>query len=173
MLPYLKSVIAQATKNGLPVMRAMPLAFPGNALTRAYETQFMCGDALLIAPIVAPGGEVEVALPPGAWYDLASRQRVAGRQVIRYRATLDKFPIFGREGYALPLGPVVQHTGEIDPVNPLAALYLFGKPTQALEGFAQAKIAVSESAVTVAAAPSVKVEPFGDASGIAVEALAG
>jgi alpha-D-xyloside xylohydrolase len=173
LLPYLKSVIAQATKTGLPVMRAMPLAFPGNALTRSYETQFMCGDALLIAPIVAPGGEVEVALPPGAWYDLASRQRVAGRQVIRYRATLDKLPVFGREGYALPLGPVVQHTGEIDPANPLAALYLFGKPTQALEGFTQAKIAVSESAVTVAAASSVKVEPFGDASGIAVEPLAG
>ena len=66
---------------------------------------------------------------------------LAGRQVIRYRATLDKLPMFGREGYALPLGPVVQHTGEIDPAQPLAALYLFGKPTQALEGFAQAKIA--------------------------------
>jgi alpha-D-xyloside xylohydrolase len=173
LLPYLKSVIAQATKTGLPVMRAMPLAFPGNALTRAYETQFMCGDALLVAPIVAPGGEVEVALPPGAWYDLASRQRVAGRQVIRYRATLDKFPVFGREGYALPLGPVVQHTGELDPTKPLSSLYLFGKPTQALEGFAQATIAVSDSGVTVSVSPSVKIEPFGDASAIAVTALAG
>ena len=94
-------------------MRAMPLAFPANALTRAYETQFMCGDALLVAPIVSAGGEVDVALPPGAWYDLATRQRIAGRQVIRYRAPLDRFPVFGREGYALPLGPVVQHTGEM------------------------------------------------------------
>ncbi len=110
LLPYLQSVIAQSVATGLPVMRAMPLAFPGNALTRSYETQFMCGDALLIAPIIAPGGEVEVALPPGAWYDLASRQRIAGRQVIRYRATLERFPVFGREGYALPLGPVVQRT---------------------------------------------------------------
>lgn len=171
LLPYLKSVIAQATATGMPIMRAMPLAFPNNALTRAYETQFMCGDALLIAPIVMPGGEVEVALPPGAWFDLGSRQRLAGRQVIRYRAPLDKFPVFGREGYALPLGPIVQHTGEIDSARPLAALYLFGKPTQALEGFTQARIGLTDGAAAVAAAGSVKVETFGDAAAERVEPL--
>jgi alpha-D-xyloside xylohydrolase len=172
LLPYLRRVIGQATATGLPVMRAMPLAFPTNALTRSYETQFMCGDALLVAPIVTPGGEVEVALPPGAWYDLASRQRLAGRQVIRYRATLEKFPVFGREGYALPLGPVVQHTGEVDSAKPLDALYLFGKPAHALDGFAQARIAVIEGRVSVAATAGVKIEAFGDANGIAVEPLA-
>jgi alpha-D-xyloside xylohydrolase len=171
LLPYLRSVIAQATASGLPVMRAMPLAFPANALTRAYETQFMCGDALLVAPIVAPGGEVDVALPPGAWYDLASRQRLAGRQVIRYRATLDKFPVFGREGHALPLGPVVQSTHEIDPAAPLSALYLFGKPTQALERFAQARIALAEGGPSVAVAATVQVETFGDASALRVERI--
>jgi alpha-D-xyloside xylohydrolase len=172
LLPYLKSVIAQATKTGLPVMRAMPLAFPTNALTRGYETQFMCGEALLIAPIVAPGGEVEVALPPGAWYDLASRQRLAGRQVIRYRATLEKFPVFGREGYALPLGPAVQHTGEINTAKPLAALYLFGKPAHPLDGFEQARIVVADNAVSVSASPALKIEAFGEASLIGVEPLA-
>jgi len=171
LLPYLRTVIAQATTTGLPIMRAMPLAFPNVALTRGYETQFMCGDALLIAPIVAPGGEVDVAMPPGAWYDLASRQRLPGRQVVRYRATLERFPVFGREGYALPLGPIVQHTGEIDPAKPLAALYLFGKPAQPLDGFTQARITVTDGRVRVAAAATVKVETFGDAAGIAIEAL--
>src|SRR5205085_2488376 len=31
LLPYLNSVAVQSTRNGLPVMRAMPLAFPSNA----------------------------------------------------------------------------------------------------------------------------------------------
>jgi len=154
-----------------PVQRAMALAFPANALTRSYETQFMCGDALLVAPIVAAGGEVEVALPPGAWYDLSSRQRLAGRQVIRYRATLDRFPVFGREGYALPLGPVVQHTGEIDVHKPLDALWLFGRTTQALEGFAQARIVLGEGSARVSATADVKVETFGDGAGVSVEPL--
>jgi alpha-D-xyloside xylohydrolase len=133
----------------------------------------MCGDALLVAPIIAPGGEVDVALPPGAWYDLATRQRIAGRQVVRYRATLDRFPVFGREGYALPLGPVVQHTGEINEVRPLDALYVFGKPTHALSGFKQAGIALAEGQTTVTADASVKVEIFGDAAGIRVESRPG
>ena len=169
LLPYLRQVIAQAVATGLPVMRAMPLAFPATALTRAYETQFMCGDALLVAPIVAAGGEVDVALPPGAWYDLASRRRLAGRQVIRYRAPLDRFPVFGREGYALPLGPVVQHTGAISLARPLDALYVFGQPTQVLVGFDQASIDLADAQATIVADASVKVEIFGDATGIRVE----
>ncbi len=118
LIPYLETAIAQATRTGMPVMRAMPLAFPGNALVRDFDTQFMCGDTLLVAPILRDGGDVEIALPPGNWYDLNTRQRFAGRQVIRYRAKLDQFPVFGREGHALPLGRAVQHTGEIDSANP-------------------------------------------------------
>jgi alpha-D-xyloside xylohydrolase len=169
LLPYLRAVVAQAAKTGLPVMRAMPLAFPNNALTRAYDTQFMCGDSLLVAPITAPGGEVDVALPPGAWYDLATRQRLAGRQVIRYRAAAERFPVFGREGHALPLGPAVQHTGEIQRERPLNELWVFGKPAQGLDGFAQASIALTADGAKIIAAPGVKVDVFGDATGVRVD----
>jgi len=131
LIPYLEHVIRAASETGLPVMRAMPLAFPGNALTRRYETQFMCGDALLVAPIVAAGGEVEIALPPGGWFDLNSRRRYAGRQVLKYKAPLDQFPVFGREGHVLPLGRAVQHTGEIDEARPLEQLWVFGRPAEA------------------------------------------
>ena len=163
LIPYLERVIVQATRTGLPVMRAMPLAFPDNALLRGFETQFLCGEALLVAPIVAPGGEVEVALPPGAWYDINSRTRYAGRQVLRYRATLDQFPVFGREGYALPLGRAVQHTGEIDATNPLEQLWVFGPPAQSLDGYLQAKIeADGDGGFTLRTAAGLEVQRFGD-----------
>jgi alpha-D-xyloside xylohydrolase len=166
-------VVAEAVATAMPVMRAMPLAFPTNALTRCYETQFLCGDALLVAPIVREGGEVEVALPPGAWYDLNSRQRFPGQRVLRYKAALDQFPVFGREGFALPLGNAVQHTGEIDAANPLEQLWVFGKPTHAMESFTQAKIeAGAQGAFTIRATADVKVDRFGDAAGIDVGVLA-
>ena len=165
LLPYLQRVIAEATDTGMPVMRAMPLAFPGDALTRTYDTQFMCGDALLVAPIVAGGSEVVIALPPGAWFDLNSRHRVAGGCVVRYKASLDQFPVFGREGFALPLGRAVQHTGEIDPVHPLEQLWVFGKPAQALDGFTQVAIgAAGDGEFEIHAAEGIKVERFGDAT---------
>jgi alpha-D-xyloside xylohydrolase len=160
LIPYLQSTIAQATQSGMPVMRAMPLAFPGHPLVRDYETQFMCGDALLVAPIVQEGGEVEIALPPGGWYDLNTRQRLGGGRVLRYKATLDQYPVFGREGCALPLGRAVQHTGEINVMRPLERLWLFGKPTQPLAGFTQVEIVDSHGAFDVRAQPDVAVEAF-------------
>jgi alpha-D-xyloside xylohydrolase len=169
LIPYLEHVIRIATETGLPVMRAMPLAFPANPLVRRYETQFMCGEALLVAPIVQEGGEVEVALPPGGWYDLNSRARYAGRQVLRYRATLDQFPVFGREGHVLPLGRAVQHTGEIDDARPVEQLWLFGKPTVAWQG-RQVHVEPREGAdARVRIADGVQVHCFGDA--VAVEPL--
>ena len=163
LIPYLERVISESIGKGLPVMRAMPLAFPGNTLLRRYETQFMCGDTLLVAPIVGPGGAVDIALPPGNWYDLNSRRRFPGRQVLRYKAKLDQFPVFGREGCALPLGRAVQHTGEIDAGAPLERLWVFGGPTQSLDGFAQVRIeADAEGAFVARAAPTVTVEVFGD-----------
>ncbi len=173
LLPYLQRVIGQATRTGLPVMRAMPLAFPGNAQLRGFETQFMCGDALLVAPIVAPGGEVEIALPPGAWFDLNSRQRFPGHRVLRYRAAPDQFPVFGREGHALPLGRAVQHTGEIDQAAPLEGLWVFGKPACSLTGWTQAVISAgTDGAFGVEATADVKVELFGDAAGMTVNCRA-
>lgn len=172
LLPYLEATAAAATATGLPVMRAMPLAFPRNALLRHYETQFMCGDALLVAPVLRPGGEVELALPPGQWYDLNTRQRFAGRQVLRYRAKPDQFPVFGREGHVLPLGRAVQHTGEIDQAAPLEFAWIFGKPQVALGGFAQVAVhANADNSYVVRVAPSVRAEVFGDPAGIDVQAM--
>jgi alpha-D-xyloside xylohydrolase len=174
LIPYLRQVIRAAGATGLPVMRAMPLAFPGNALVRDRDTQFMCGDALLVAPIVREGGAVEIALPPGAWYDLNSRQRLPGGRVVRYQAALDQFPVFGREGHVLPLGPAVQHTGEIDAAAPLERLWAFGRPTVPLEGFAQARTVESADvggAPALAIRAGVPVEVFGDATAVQVTPL--
>jgi len=172
LIPYLMQAIEQAVATGMPVMRAMALAFPKSALLRGHETQFMCGDALFVAPIIKEGGEVEIALPPGAWYDLNSRQRLPGHRVLRYKASLDQFPVFGREGAALPLGRAVQHTGEIDRANPLEQLWVFGKPTRPLMGFAQAKIeAGKDGSYAIRATPNVKVELFGDAADLETGAL--
>ena len=111
-------------------MRAMPLAFPGDRARRATTRRSSCAATRCSSRrSSAAGGEVEVALPPGAWYDLNSRAALCrAERVLRYKAALDQFPVFGREGYALPLGRAVQHTGEIDLERPLEQLWVFGKP---------------------------------------------
>jgi len=126
LIPYLESAIRAATPIG-PAGDARDAArVPAQCAHAFVRDAVHVRDALLVAPIVQAGGEVEIALPPGGWYDLNSRRRFGGRQVLRYRAPLDQFPVFGREGHALPLGRAVQHTGEIDGEHPLEQLWVFG-----------------------------------------------
>jgi len=172
LIPYLEQAIAQAAATGMPVMRAMPLAFPASALVRGFDTQFMCGDTLLVAPIVRDGGEVAIALPAGGWYDLNTRQRHGGPRVLRYTAQLDQFPVFGREGHALPLGPAVQHTGEAGALRAIESLWLFGTPRSPYDASGQVSIVIDDAGTPVVrAAPGVDVQVFGDDATIAVEPL--
>ncbi|HEX6136988.1 MAG TPA: TIM-barrel domain-containing protein [Casimicrobiaceae bacterium] len=169
LIPYLEQVIAQAMRTGMPVARAMPLAFPDSRLVRDFETQFMCGDTLLVAPILHEGGEVDIALPPGAWYDLNTRARYPGSQVLRYAAKLDQFPVFGREGHVLPLGRAVQHTGEINADHPLDAVWIFGRPAHPLEGYRQVRIDEERPGTfAVRAMLNVDAQVFGDAASVAI-----
>jgi hypothetical protein len=64
----------------------------------------------------------------------------------------------------------VQHTGEIDMENPLEMLWVFGTPTQSLDGFTQARISVDAADAGVHAAEGVSVQVFGDADAVKVHA---
>ena len=131
LVPYLHAVARDAASTGLPVMRAMALAFPDDRAARGFEEQFCCGPALLVAPILRPGGIAELWLPAGGWYDLWTGERNEGGRLLRLSGLpLDRMPVFGREGHLLPLGPAVQHTGEIDAARPVEEVVVFGLPTE-------------------------------------------
>jgi hypothetical protein len=68
----------------------------------------------------------------------------------------------------LPLAPAVQHTGEIDVSAPLEALWIFGKPAAAFDGFPQASIDAESNGSFVVRAPTLDVEVFGDATDLDV-----
>jgi alpha-D-xyloside xylohydrolase len=126
LVPYLHATARHAATSGLPVMRAMALAFPEDRVARGFETQFMCGEALLVVPIIRAGGGAEWWLPEGGWEDFWTGERHEGGRVLRLEGVpLDRLPVFGRAGASLPLGRVVQHTGEIDVANPVEELRAF------------------------------------------------
>jgi alpha-D-xyloside xylohydrolase len=112
LLPYLWAAVRQATQTGLPVQRAMALAFPDDPAAWSFEEQWMCGPDLLVAACPRPGGEVEVYLPRGAWRRFPSGEPVEGGGVLRLMIALDETAVFAREGARIPLGPALQHTGE-------------------------------------------------------------
>jgi alpha-glucosidase (family GH31 glycosyl hydrolase) len=97
----------------MPVMRAMALAFPEEPETWMIDTQYMFGPALLIAPILRPGGQVRLCLPRGEWRDFLTGERFDGGHLLELGYPLERFPVFARAEAEIPLGPAAQHTGEL------------------------------------------------------------
>jgi alpha-D-xyloside xylohydrolase len=126
LLPYIYSLAGAVTRANYTMLRALPFDFRSDPRTYGIADQFMFGPALLVCPVTTPmyydAGSValhdvpktrSVYLPAGcAWYDFWTGARFQGGQTLDVEAPLDRLPLFARAGSILPLGPVVQHTGE-------------------------------------------------------------
>lgn len=128
MIPYLQGCALEAGESGMPVMRSMALAFPQDRIAWHFEMQYMLGPALLVAPVIEPSGQVRYYLPAGKWYDIWENHWVEGPGVFTRQMPLDRIPVFGKAGTLLPLGPIVQHTGELDQGLHLEQVWSFGEP---------------------------------------------
>lgn len=113
LIPYLARAIAESTTTGLPVQRAMTLAFPDDPAAWHFEEQFLCGPDLLVAPCLDPEGAVTVYLPQGEWRRFPDRTPFEGGKVHRLRLSLDEMAVFARKGTQIPLGPEVVRTEEL------------------------------------------------------------
>ncbi len=112
LFPYLYSCAHEAAQNGLPVLRAMPLAFPQDPNCASKDFQSMLGPDLLIAPVLREDSRCSVYLPAGEWVDFWSEQALNGPQTLELEVPLDRLPIYVRAGAALPM---------IDPTNRIPA----------------------------------------------------
>src|SRR5690606_3958805 len=79
LIPYVLGIIEDAVRTGLPVQRSMPLAFPDDVMAHVWDTQYLLGPALLVAPVLQPGTQTQIYLPKGdAWWDVSTGQRYEG-----------------------------------------------------------------------------------------------
>lgn len=129
LIPYVLGAIEDAARTGLPVQRSMAMSFPADPEAHRWDTQYLLGPALLVAPAMKPGREIQVYLPQGeAWWDLNTGWRYEGGAIWTVDCDLDTLPVFGREGHMLCLGPTAQHTGEFNSARILDEVWMFGMP---------------------------------------------
>ncbi|TMO81527.1 alpha-xylosidase [Pseudoalteromonas sp. S3776] len=110
LIPYLQVCAEQAQQTGLPIQRAMALAFPDEVLAHRFDQQFMCGEKLLVVPCVVPNGKVKFYLPQGEWLSFPDGQTYEGGKYYEETLELTQMAVFVRKGDTLMLGPEVQHT---------------------------------------------------------------
>ena len=118
LVPYLYTLAEEASRIGTPMMRPLFFEFPHDQKTFDLEDEWLVGPGLLAAPVLSEGGARDIYLPAGHWYDFATGQSVPGGQTRHVQAALDAIPAYVRAGTILPLGPIMQYTGQ-KPEDPL------------------------------------------------------
>lgn len=113
MLPYIYSSVEQTHRTGLPLMRALWIAWPEDSKAMAIADQYLWGDSVLVAPVlVAEAARRTTYLPAGTWWDFWSNQRVKGGVEATREVDLETIPVYVRAGAVIPLGPVQQYATE-------------------------------------------------------------
>lgn len=108
LMPYLARVAEEAHTDGLPMMRPMLLEFPDDPGAAGVDTQYMLGDALLVAPVLRAGGRAQYYVPEGTWTHLLSGAQVTGPRWVRDTHDVMSLPLLVRPGTVLPLGAHVE-----------------------------------------------------------------
>lgn len=112
LFPYLYSIACETCMTGVPMMRAMLLEFQEDLNARNISTQYMLGNALLVAPVFDQQVQ-HVYLPFGSWIDWNTGKRVAGGRWIAEDCPLDELPLYFRGDTILPiLNEAKQHSPE-------------------------------------------------------------
>jgi len=113
LLPYLYAAVKETCETGLPIMRALWLHYPDDAIASARGDEFLFGREILVAPVVEKGATTRsLYLPRGTWYDFWTKERVeGGREVVR-GVDLQTIPIYVRAGAVIAMGPVKQYVSE-------------------------------------------------------------
>ncbi|WP_232234643.1 TIM-barrel domain-containing protein [Actinoplanes sp. N902-109] len=99
---YTYSTAKNATRTGMPITRALYLAYPGNQDAYAYAgSEYLYGDDFLVAPVTTPGtsATTTVWFPPGdTWTDYFTGKKYEGGTTAQITTTLDTMPVFTRSG---------------------------------------------------------------------------
>jgi alpha-glucosidase (family GH31 glycosyl hydrolase) len=99
LAPYIRRQVHRAVASGEPIMKPLFFDFPRDRRTYAIDDQWLLGDSLLVAPVLADATSRDIVVPPGRWYDVARHRVVHGATTLRgYPADLGTLPLFIRLG---------------------------------------------------------------------------
>ena len=124
LLPYIYNCFAQYHFEGKPPFRSMQLvdgfgfsskttdgkldatANPYAVKKRSdIKDQYMMGDHIIVAPMFAGEKTRTVYFPEGKWYDFYTGDFVGENQPLVITASLEKIPLFVRDGGIIPMVP--------------------------------------------------------------------
>ncbi len=114
LLPMIYAAAHRAAADGTPLLRRCDLEWPLRPEARD-STQYLFGDDLLVAPILAPAEEYQpsrrtVWIPDGEWVDAWDGKTIRGPLTVTVESKLHQTPLFVRLGGVIFSAPQTFHT---------------------------------------------------------------
>ena len=111
LFPYLYTSAAQSARDTVPLDRPLYVDYPYAEQAYHNAQEFLLGDNMLAAPIVAAGvgpnriGTQTVWFPAGTWYNIFTGEQYAGNTEALVAADINEFPLYMRGGVPVPMQP--------------------------------------------------------------------
>jgi alpha-D-xyloside xylohydrolase len=127
LLPYIYSLAWKVTSADYTLMRPLVMDFRRDPQSWNIGDQFMFGPAILVNPVTERGAVKRHLYQPqtdpkastkNKWYDFWTGESVTGGQSLDAVAPLQTIPLYVRAGSIVPMGPLIEYTGE-KPADPI------------------------------------------------------
>jgi alpha-glucosidase len=111
MVPYIYTEARRAFDTGVSLCQPLYYAWPEADDAYRAKDQYLFGESLLVAPVLAPADEVDemaavkLWLPEGRWFDTARGAFEDGGRWITRRYLVSEVPVFVRPGAVVPGQP--------------------------------------------------------------------
>ncbi len=104
LMPYLYRNAIETSQTGIPMMRSMVLEYTEDKNCAYLATQYMLGEALLVAPIFNENSMAEYYLPEGTWTSLLTGEVKEGGKWYQEKHGYLSIPLYVREGSIVAVG---------------------------------------------------------------------
>jgi len=105
LFPYLYAAAQEASKTGMPIMRALVLEYQNDIQARMAKDEYLFGPDLLVAPMVTEGTQRMVYLPVGDWVDYWTGTHASGGRSMVVDVPLDRIMVYARAVAVIPKIP--------------------------------------------------------------------
>jgi alpha-glucosidase len=122
--PYIYTEARRTYDTGVAFLRPLYYDWPNSAPAYDARNEYLFGNQMLAAPVVAPADKVsglteeKIWLPAGQWIEWPTGKRLDGPAQVDRRFSIDQIPVYLKAGAIVPMQPPMLHTGA-KPVDPL------------------------------------------------------
>jgi alpha-glucosidase len=122
--PYLYTEARRTYDTGVAFFRPLYYEWPEEDAAYTSKGEYLFGDAMLAAPVVAPADKTsglateKVWLPKGEWIEWPTGKHLTGPAMVERSFSIQQTPVYLRAGAIVPMQPPMRYTGE-KPVDPL------------------------------------------------------